>query len=154
MIMNFAELLHQRDGLLQQARLANLAFAHERLAEYAHRLGRAGLSGAITVQPADPAAEIGWPTLVAPDIAPAVLDEHFLDEDAVELDELLEFLRAEGVAVQDTICRADIEGRLLPWVGRELARHGVRVPSRSVPRAGLRPEAASPQPGEGAASGD
>ncbi len=154
MTMNFAELLHQRDGLLQQARLANLAFAHERLAEYALRLRRAGLSGAITVQAADPAAEIAWPTLVAPDIARAVLDEHFLDEDAVELDELLEFLRAEGVAVQDTVCRADIEGRLLPWVRRELARHGVRLPSRPASRPGVSPGAASPHPGEGAASGD
>jgi hypothetical protein len=125
-IMNFSQLLHQRDALLRQARLANLAYAHERLTDYAHRVERAGLGGALALRPADPAAERPWPMLETLTCAASVLEEHFLEEDAVELEQILTFLRAEGFEFGDTISLSDILGHWLPFLRRELQRGGVQ----------------------------
>ena len=43
-------LLTQRQALLRQARLANLAFAYTTLMEFAHRIARAQLSGRVTLK--------------------------------------------------------------------------------------------------------
>ncbi len=125
--MNFAELLQQRDRLLQQARLANLAYAHERLTDYARRVERAGLGGALALRPADPAAERPWPTLETSGCAASVIEEHFLEEDVLELDEILAFLRAEGFEADEVFSLPDIRGRWLPWLRRELRRGGVEA---------------------------
>jgi hypothetical protein len=126
--MNFLQLLHQRDALLRQARLANLAFAHERLGEFARRLGRAGVAGPVSLHPVDPEADRFLPVLVAHAASQAVIDEHFLDEDAVELADILGFLSDEGLPVDFTFTAGDLADRWLPLLGRELARGGVRVP--------------------------
>ncbi|MDI1249112.1 MAG: hypothetical protein PSV13_09640 [Lacunisphaera sp.] len=52
--MNFQQLLQQRDALLRQARLANTAYAYRRLDEFAGRIARARLHGAVTLRPGDP----------------------------------------------------------------------------------------------------
>lgn len=127
--MNFSRLLLQRDALLRQARLADLAFAHERLADYARRIERARLRGSVALLPADPAAERFWPCLSAAHAAPAVLDEHFLDEDVAELEEILRFLQAEGIEVGLEFDFAAVAGLLLPIVRRELTRAGVTPPA-------------------------
>lgn len=43
--MNFHHLILQRDALLRQARLANAAYAYQRLGEFAARIARARLRG-------------------------------------------------------------------------------------------------------------
>lgn len=141
--MHFAELLHRRARLLQQARLANLAFAHARLADYAHRIERAGLRGSATLQPADPAADQFWPTLNSESAAQSVIDEHFLDEDVLELEEIVTFLQAEGFAVDETVELADLGRRLLPQLRRELLRAGVTMPGQPGPASGAASDSAS-----------
>ena len=96
--MNFHQLILQRDALLRQARLANAAYAHERLGEFAARIARARLRGAVSLEPGDPAGEQPWPGLTALEGSQAVLAEHFLDEEvprslwAEELDDFVEHL--------------------------------------------------------------
>ena len=63
--MNYHSLLQQRAALLRQARLANLAFAHDQLGEFAARVARAGLTGEVTLRLADPERELAWPVLAA-----------------------------------------------------------------------------------------
>lgn len=129
--MNLHDLLHHRTALLQQARLANLAFAYERLSDYAQRIQRAGLRGPATLEVADPAADRFWPDLLAQQATPAVIDEHFLEEEIAELEEILRYLREEGFEAD---LEFDFEGfteRLLPALRRELERAGVRVPSEA-----------------------
>jgi len=77
--MNFHQLLHQRDALLRQARLANSAYAYRRLGEFAGRITRAQLHGAVRLDSGDPDGERPWPGLTALDGSQAVLEEHFLD---------------------------------------------------------------------------
>lgn len=131
--MNFAQLLHQREQLLREARLANLAFAHQRLSAFAERIDRAQLRGLVTVEEPDPAAECFWPTLLALEGSQAVLDEHFLDEEVLELAEILAFLRAEGEEVASTFRIEELPQLYLPAIERALEGGGVKLPAR-VPR--------------------
>lgn len=133
--MNFSELLQHREALLRQARLANLAFAFARLSEYAQRISRAGLRGPVTLHEPEPEAERFWPTLVAHRGNQSVIDEHFVDEDVEELDEILLFLEDQGFDVDYTFDLETMPHRYLPALQRELEKAGVRLPAPS-----LRPE--------------
>ena len=53
--MNVSRLLSQRNALLRQARLANLAYAYHRLSEFGARIERAHLEGEVTLQLVDAA---------------------------------------------------------------------------------------------------
>jgi hypothetical protein len=134
--MNIAALLHTRAELLRQARLANLAYAYVRLADFSERIAQARLRGPVALQVADPASDRFWPTLLARGASQAVIDEHFLDEDVVELEEILRFLQAEGAEVDFDFGFEDVARRLLPVLRRELARGGVEIPERPDTAAG------------------
>lgn len=127
--MNLSHLLQQRERLLREARLANLAFAYARLSDYAGRIERAGLRGPVTLQESDPEADRFWPVLMAHRGPQSVIDEHFLDEDVDELDEILLFLEDEGFEVDFTFELEDLPHRYLPALRRELERAGVALPA-------------------------
>lgn len=122
--MNFHQLLHQRDALLRQARLANTAYAYRRLGEFAGRIARARLHGAVRLDPGDPAGERPWPGLTALDGSQAVLEEHFLDEEIIELADILCFLGLDADSGV-TFRLEDLGGRFLPGLRRELALAGL-----------------------------
>jgi hypothetical protein len=122
--MKFRQLLLQRDVLLRQARLANLAFAYQRVSEFTRRIERARLRGAVTFHPGDPSAADPWPRLVADEGAQSVIEEHFLDEDIVELGDILAFLCEDGDA-EMTFRLEELGDRLLPRLREELAAGGV-----------------------------
>lgn len=126
--MNFHHLLHQRDALLRQARLANAAYAHQRLGEFAARIARARLRGAVVLHAGDPTGEQPWPGLRALEGSQAVLEEHFLDEELVELTDILVFLgedvRTDGL----TLRLEELAERFLPRLRRELETAGIEVP--------------------------
>lgn len=127
--MNFHQLLHHRDGLLRQARLANVAFAHQRLGQFATRIARARLRGAVALRPGDPAGGQPWPGLDAIEGSQAVIEEHFLDEEIVELTDILAFLgedvRSDGL----TLRLESLAERFLPQLRQELLAAGVAVPA-------------------------
>jgi len=127
--MKFSHLLQERQGLLRQAHLANLAYAHVRLARFVERIARARLAGAVRLRQADPERECFWPQLIALEGSPAVLEEHFTDEDVVELAELLGFATATA-EVDLTFPLEELAGRYLLPLRRELERGGVAVPAR------------------------
>jgi len=129
--MNFSHLLQQREALLQQARLANLAFAHARLSRLAGRIARAGLHGTVTLQEPDPEEGRFCPALVAHEGSQAVIEEHFLDEDVIELEGILMFLEDEGLDVDYTFALEELPIRYLPELRRLLDKAGVALPSES-----------------------
>ncbi len=90
--MNFQQLLQQREALQRQARLANLAYAYDRLGVYGTRIAQAGLRGTATLRLADPDAEQPWPALLALNGSQAVIEEHFTEEDIAELADIVAFL--------------------------------------------------------------
>ncbi len=123
--MNVSRLLAQRNALLRQARLANLAYAYHRLSEYGARIARASLQGEVTLQLADPARENLWPTLTAYECSQAVIDEHFLDDDVAELADILVFLSEDLTATDFNFRLEELEPRFVPELKAELEAAGV-----------------------------
>ena len=134
--MDIHHLLHQRDAILRQARLANLAYAHQRLGEFSARLARAGITGEIRLEPAAPAE--GRPEAVLQArCSPAVVAEHFLEADEAEFADLLAFAGSRTDGEAHVLDVAEIETVLRPALARSLAREGVAGVERS-PDPGLR----------------
>lgn len=131
--MNLHQLIHQRDALLRQARLANAAYAYQRLGEFAARIARARLRGAAVLRPGDPAGEQPWPGLTALEGSQAVLAEHFLDEEVVELADIMGFL-GEEIPVDGLGLRLEELGeRWLPPLRQELEAAGIAVGPEASP---------------------
>ena len=130
--MNFLHLLHQRDALLRQARLANLAYAYQRLGTFTARIARARLHGQVQLCLADPSAERLWPTLAAREGNQSVIEEHFTEEDLVELADLVSFLREDAHSTEFTFRLEEFAASFLDPLRTELARAGVAVDSAST----------------------
>ncbi len=129
--MNFSQLLLQREALLRQAHLANLAFAHARLSRLGERIVRAGLRGTVTLQGPDPEEGRFCPVLMVHEGSQSVIEEHFLDEDVLELEEILTFLQGEGLDVDHTFALEELPIRTLPELRRLLDKAGVALPAES-----------------------
>jgi hypothetical protein len=124
--MKLSILLAQRSALLRQARLANLAFAYEALAKFAARIARAQLRGAVLLKSAAPDQERYCATLTALEGSQAVLDEHFTDEDVMELADVVAFLRG-NLAADDAFRLEEVAERLLAPLRAELERAGIAI---------------------------
>lgn len=131
--MKFSQLLLQRDALLRQARLANVAFAYHRLGEFAARIARARLQGVVILRDGDPAGEQPWPRLHAEEGSQAVLEEHFIEEDVSELADILAFLHDAGRPLEVRFRLEDLAKCFLPRLRRELEQADI-VPGRETPR--------------------
>lgn len=125
--MNFHQLLHQRDALLRQARLANAAFAYQWLEAMAGRIALARLHGLVELRPGDPEGAQPWPGLTALEGSQAVLEEHFLDEEIVELVDILVFLGESLPADGLRFRLEELPGRYLPQLRRELEAAGITL---------------------------
>ena len=82
-------LLSRRPTLLRQARLANLAYAYATLQGFQQRITRARLSGQVSLRFAAPQSDRYWPQLVALENSQSVIEEHFTDDDLMELADVL-----------------------------------------------------------------
>lgn len=89
--MKLTALLAQRQALLRQSHLANLAFAHQRLGEFGARVERARLRGPVVLKRADPENGRAWPVLIALRGSQAVIEEHFSDEDIIDLADVIAY---------------------------------------------------------------
>jgi hypothetical protein len=135
--MKLSSLLAQRQALLNQARLANLAYAYQTLSEFAARAGRAGLRGAVTLKSAAPELERYCATLAAQEANQSIVEEHFTDDDLMALADVVAF--ATGHRSEDALevhFRIDDipEAFLLP-IRADLEKLGVTL-DESVTRIG------------------
>ena len=131
--MKYSQLLHHRDALIRQARLANVAFAHHRLGEFAARIARARLHGAVTLHGGDATGDQPWPRLVADEGSQAVIEEYFLDEDVIELADILAFLHDTSRLTELTLRLEEIGSRYLPRLRQELEQADI-APGQETPR--------------------
>jgi hypothetical protein len=132
--MKLSSLLAQRQTLLQQARLANLAFAHHRLSGLTERITRARIRGEVRLRHAAPDAELHWPTLTALQGNQSVIEEHFTDVDIADLADVIAF--AKGVSDVDfTIPIETLAERFLPPLRNQLEQAGVAL-DENEPHAG------------------
>jgi hypothetical protein len=133
--MKLSILLSQRRARLRQARLSNCAFAYWTLHDFARRVARAGLRGQVRLAPAVPDAGLYCPTLTALDGSQSVLEEHFTDEDIIDL------LDAIAVAPGETAPGATFRIERIPEtflapLRLELERAGVLIDQIPHPAAG------------------
>lgn len=128
MLMNFDQLLQQRESLLRQARLANVAYAYRRLGEFAARIAGARLQGLVRLQAGDPAGDQPWPGLIALEGSQAVIEEYFLDEEIVELTDILRYLGEDLAATGVTFRLEELGARCLPGLRHELETAGIAKP--------------------------
>jgi hypothetical protein len=131
--MNFRQLLQQRDALLRQARLANVAYATEWFGRFAARVTRARLRGLVTLHPADPDEAQPWPRFAAQEGSQAVLDEHFLDDEVVELADVLDFLGEDIPATGYLFRLEELAERFLPQLREELTAAGIALSGEADP---------------------
>ena len=130
--MKFIQLLHRRDALIREARLANIAFAYQRLGDFASRIRRAGLRGAVTLHSGDPEGGQPWPELVAEECSQAAIEEHFLDEDVIELADILAFLHDTSDLGSLSFRLQDLGPRYLPRLRHELQRAHIAPRRRRI----------------------
>lgn len=90
--MNLSHLLATRQSLLEQARLANTAFAYVTLRRLAAAVQRARLTGVVRLRQPNEAEEHFWATLEPLLGSQAVFDEHFSDEDVADMADAVAFV--------------------------------------------------------------
>jgi len=132
--MKLSQLLLQREAMLRQARLANLAFAYWHLDRLVARIAGAGLRGTVCLQPADPAVERLWPLLTALDGSQSVIEEHFTDENILELADLVGFVTGEEM-VEATFRLEDMAAKYLQPLRHKLEQAGIDVEASAHRRA-------------------
>lgn len=135
--MNLSQLLAQRDALLQQAHLANLAYAHSQLADFAGRIARARLTGRVTLRHPLPDQENYCATLTALEGNQSVLEEHFTDLDVTDLADVLAFLCGQG-QLELTFRIQELAAKFLVPLRLEIERLGISLdplkPASTPPR--------------------
>jgi hypothetical protein len=119
-------LLSRRHALLSEARLANIAFAFATLQKFSSRIARAQLSGRVTLAHAAPDAERYWASLIALTTSQSVIEEHFTDEDVIEMADVLAFATAND-ALELTFELANFEERFLRPLRTELEKEGIII---------------------------
>ena len=124
--MKLSFLLAQRQVLQKQSHLANLAFIYARLAEFAGQIRRARLVGEVRLRQAMPDRERYWASLDALHGCQSVLDEHFRDEDVMDLADCIAYVT--GGADLDLVFRIeDLAHHFLRPLRSQLQHAGVAI---------------------------
>ncbi|WP_052300452.1 hypothetical protein [Opitutus terrae] len=101
MPLKLSQLLVARQGLLQGAQLANLALAFHLLQEFATRIQRARLTGLVCLQSPEATEDGGWAELTALEGNQSLIEEHFTDEDLMDLADTVAYVtEADVVSVK------------------------------------------------------
>ena len=124
-------LIHRR-AMLQKARLANLAFAYATLQKFLGRITRAQLTGRVTLKHAAPHADRYWASLTALDTSQSVIEEHFADEDLMDLADVLAFITGND-ALEITFDLEDLSELFLVPLRVELEREGITIDQPNAP---------------------
>lgn len=130
-------LLTQRTDLLRQARLANLALAYATLEKLTTRVRQARLHGLVTLAPPRPEEERYLATLTALSGAQSVLEEHFVDEDLLELADLVAFVTGHDEP-EWTFPIEELGDRFLVPLRAELEREGIEIDRADAPSDAVR----------------
>jgi hypothetical protein len=121
-----SHLIAERDRLLRQARLANLALAYQTINKLVERITRARLVGPVTLKPVSPHEESFCATLTALEGSQSVIEEHFTDEDLIELADVIGFVTGNDETETSFRLEEAAELFLVP-LREELKREGVVI---------------------------
>ena len=124
--MKISKLIATHHAIIEQARLANLAQAYLTLQRVAERVNRAQLCGLVNLRQPDADEGRLWATLTALEGRQSVLEEHFNDEDIMEIADAVAFVR--GVACLDIMFRLEaMMAEFLVPLEAELKHAGVEL---------------------------
>ncbi len=93
--IKLSQLFKERQWLLSRASLANSAYAYALLSEFAARIARADLRGAVALRSPSPESDVFWATLVALEGHQSQIEEHFTDEDLMDLADAIGYVTGE-----------------------------------------------------------
>ena len=130
-------LLTQRQALLRQARMANLAFAYVTLNGFVERIARGQLRGTVTLKHAAPQSERYWASLTAVEGSQSVIEEHFSEHDLMDLADVLGFITGND-ALDLTFRLEEISDVFLVPLRVELEREGIVIDQIGSRRDALR----------------
>ena len=122
--MKISKLLDSHRAILQQARLANLAQAFLTLRRCAERVRRARLRGLVRLRQPDAAEERLWASLSALEGSQSVVEEHFTDEELMELADAVAYVRDTN-ALDATFRLEHLDALFVQPLEAELRRAGV-----------------------------
>jgi hypothetical protein len=126
MLMNISKLLSSRKALLRQAHLANLAFSYFTIRRLAERVTNARLQGRVRLKPTITGEEICPASLTAIDGSQSVIEEHFSDEDILQLADAVEFA-FEGPFLEAEFPLQELAEKFATPLRRSLDRAGVTL---------------------------
>jgi hypothetical protein len=101
--MNFSKLLSSRHSLLRQAHLANLAHSYFTISRLGDRVTNARLTGRVRLRPTSVGEDVVPASLTALSGNQSVIEEHFSDEDVLQLVDSIEF------AIESSFTEIDFE---------------------------------------------
>jgi hypothetical protein len=127
-LMDLLTLLASRDRLLEQARLANTAYAYVTIKRCSALARRARLSGLVRLQQPDPEEDRYWAELSSVFGNQSVLEEHFSEDDVTELADAVAFATGE-TPLDVTFEIGELEQRYAETLAQELQKSGVNVQS-------------------------
>ena len=130
--MKLSKILAQRQALLLQARLANLAHAYRVLSDLAVRIGRARLNGDVTLKQADITAERYWASLLALGFNQSLIEEHFTDEDIMDLADVISFVTGDE-ELDVTFRLEELPEKFIVPLRLQLEQAGVAIDRESRP---------------------
>lgn len=124
--MKISSLLARRRALLRQAHLANLAYAFDRLSEFSARIDRARLNGLVRLQQCTPGTDRYWASLTAMQGSQSVIEEHFSDDDLMDLADVIAFATAE-IEIDLTFPIEELADRFIAPLRARLEQAGVVI---------------------------
>jgi len=122
--IKLTELLQARDSLVRRATLANMAYGYRLLSEFSERIRRADLRGLVAIRSPETNGE-NWASLVALEGSQARLDEHFSEEDVMDLTDAIRYVTGGEIHIDLTFRIEDVGHMFLTPLRDTLQGYGV-----------------------------
>ncbi len=135
--MKLSDLIASRNQLVRQATLANLAHAYQTLSTFAARIKRAGLRGPVQLVRSHVAPEHYWAALIPLAGHQSVIEEHFTDDDILELSEAI-FFAADMEGPEISFSLEEVTETFLTPLRLQIEKAGITIDvEQSTPSAPL-----------------
>jgi hypothetical protein len=146
--IKLTQLLQAREGLVRRATLANMAFAYRLLSDFNERIHRAGLRGLVNIKSPEANGE-NWSSLTALEGSQARLEEHFSEEDVMDLADAIRYVVGGEIVIDLNFRIEEVGDMFLVPLRDTLRDYGVVIdlPALSRPETTPTSEGESSGPG-------
>lgn len=144
--IKLTQLLQARDSLVRRATLANMSFVFRLVSDFTHRVERARLRGLVCVKSPEASGE-NWASLTALEGSQSQLDEHFSEEDVMDLADAVRFVSGGETSVTFRI--ENIGRQFLSPLRNTLQSSGIEIDLPPSPTAGATNSASDSPPETG-----